>query len=49
MRKRTEPTIVEKAIESIDGFEKVYRILQQQLSDVLFKKEVFLTIKCKNQ
>ena len=32
MRKRTEPTIVEKAIESIDGFEKVYHILQQQVT-----------------
>jgi integrase/recombinase XerD len=32
MRKRIEPTVVEKAIESIDGFEKVYKMLQQQVT-----------------
>jgi integrase/recombinase XerD len=32
MRKRIEPTVVEKAIESIDGFERVYKILQQQVT-----------------
>jgi site-specific recombinase XerD len=28
--KRDEPTIVEKAIQTIDGFEKVYKTMQQQ-------------------
>lgn len=28
--KREEPTIVEKAIQTIDGFEKVYKTMQQQ-------------------
>jgi site-specific recombinase XerD len=32
MRKRTEPTLVEKAIQSVDGFEKVYKLLQQQVT-----------------
>jgi site-specific recombinase XerD len=32
MRKRTEPTLVEKAIQSVDGFEKVYKLLQQQVA-----------------
>jgi len=32
MRKRIEPTIVEKAIQTIDGFEKVYKQLQQQVT-----------------
>ena len=29
--KRVEPTIVEKAIQTIDGFAKVYKALQQQI------------------
>lgn len=32
MRKRIEPTIVEKAIQTVDGFEKVYKMLQQQVT-----------------
>lgn len=32
MRKRIEPTIVEKAIQTVDGFEKVYKKLQQQVT-----------------
>lgn len=32
MRKRVEPTIVEKAIQTVDGFEKVYKTLQQQVT-----------------
>lgn len=32
MRKRIEPTIVEKAIQTVDGFEKVYKQLQQQVT-----------------
>jgi len=32
MRKRIEPTLVEKAIENIDGFDVVFRILQQQVA-----------------
>lgn len=32
MRKRIEPTVVEKAIENIDGFERVYKTLQQQVT-----------------
>ncbi len=32
MRKRIEPTILERAIESVDGFEKVYKLLQQQVT-----------------
>lgn len=31
MRKRIEPTIVEKAIQTVDGFENVYKQLQQQV------------------
>lgn len=31
MRKRIEPTIVEKAVQTVDGFEKVYKQLQQQV------------------
>src|SRR4030065_123009 len=31
MKKRSEPTIVEKAILSVDGFDKVYKTLQQQV------------------
>jgi site-specific recombinase XerD len=31
MRKRIEPTIVEKAIESVTGFDRVYKTLQQQV------------------
>jgi len=31
MRKRTEPTLVEKAIQCVDGFERVYKLLQQQV------------------
>ncbi|MBU0614258.1 hypothetical protein KJ766_03190 [Patescibacteria group bacterium] len=30
MKKRIEPTMVEKAIQTIEGFEKVYKTLQQQ-------------------
>ncbi|MFH1297003.1 MAG: hypothetical protein ABIJ04_06995 [Bacteroidota bacterium] len=29
--KRIEPTIVEKAIQTVDGFSKVYKGLQQQI------------------
>lgn len=29
--KRMEPTIVEKAIQTVDGFEKVYKTMQQQV------------------
>ena len=29
--KRIEPTIVEKAIQTVDGFAKVYKTLQQQI------------------
>ena len=29
--KRNEPTIVEKAIQTVDGFAKVYKMLQQQI------------------
>ena len=32
MRKRIEPTLVEKAIQTVDGFEKVYKLLQQQVT-----------------
>jgi integrase/recombinase XerD len=32
MRQRTEPTLVEKAIENIAGFDKVYQRLQQQVA-----------------
>lgn len=32
MRKRIEPTIVEKAIQTVDGFEKVYKQLHQQVT-----------------
>jgi integrase/recombinase XerD len=31
MRRRTEPTLVEKAIQCVNGFEKVYTLLQQQV------------------
>ncbi|MCK9399931.1 MAG: hypothetical protein M0Q51_08070 [Bacteroidales bacterium] len=29
--KRIEPTIVEKAIQTVEGFAKVYKTLQQQI------------------
>ena len=29
--KRIEPTIVEKATQTVDGFAKVYKMLQQQV------------------
>jgi len=29
--KRIEPTVVEKAIQTVDGFAKVYKMLQQQV------------------
>jgi integrase/recombinase XerD len=29
--KRIEPTIVEKATQTVDGFAKVYKLLQQQV------------------
>ena len=32
MRKRIEQTVVEKAIENIDGFERVYKTLHQQVT-----------------
>jgi len=32
MKKRIEPTLVEKAIETIDGFEQVYKKLGQQVT-----------------
>lgn len=32
MRKRVESTIIEKAIQIVDGFEKVYKTLQQQVT-----------------
>lgn len=32
MKKRIEPTLVEKAIESVDGFEQVYKKLCQQVT-----------------
>jgi hypothetical protein len=32
MRKRTEPTIVEKALDTVNGFNAVYRRLKQQVA-----------------
>ncbi len=31
MKKRNEPTIVEKAFQTVPGFERVYKTLHQQL------------------
>ena len=32
MKKRNEPTVVAKAIQTVAGFEKVYQLLQQQVT-----------------